>query len=361
VAYHSFIIALLVNGKTQKTCCKLRFLVLFVLKKKAILYYAAMIKLIIQISCYNEEDTLGITISSLPRKIPGVDIIETLIIDDGSSDKTVAVALSHGVDHLVRFPRNQGLAKAFMAGLEACLKAGADIIVNTDADNQYNADDIPKMIEPILSGEAEIVVGTRPIADIKHFSPSKKFLQKIGSWAVRLASRTDIPDVPSGFRAMSRKAAMRLNVFNEYTYTLETIIQAGQKNMAITSVPVRTNENLRPSRLIKSISGYIIKSITTIIRIFMTYRAFAFFAIPGAIIFSLGMLLSLRFLYFYFTTGGLGHIQSLILAALLLGTGFLLSVVGLIADLISVNRKLLEKIDWRVQQLGEDHQEKKNN
>jgi len=319
-----------------------------------------MTKLIIQIPCYNEEATLGTTLSSLPREIPGVNVVEWLIIDDGSTDRTVEVALAHGVDHVVRFLHNQGLAKVFMAGLEACLKAGADIIVNTDADNQYCSVDIPKLIEPILSGRAEIVVGARPIAEIKHFSLIKKYLQRLGSWVVRFASRTDIPDVPSGFRAMSRDAAMRLNVFNEYTYTLETIIQAGQKGMAIISVPIRTNEDLRPSRLVKSIPSYIKKSVLTIIRIFMTYRSFTFFAIPGVISFSLGILLGLRFLYFYLIGTGGGHIQSVILAALFLGVGFSLAVVGLIADLISVNRKLLEKLDWRVQKIEEDMRMKKH-
>ena len=312
-----------------------------------------MVKLIIQIPCYNEENSLDVTLSSLPSRISGIDIVERLIIDDGSTDRTVEVALSHGVEHIVRFPRHQGLAKAFMAGLDACLRAGADIIVNTDADNQYSADDIPKLIEPILSGKAELVVGARPIADIEHFSPLKKFLQKIGSWAVRLASRTDIPDVPSGFRAMSREAAMKLNVFNEYTYTLETIIQAGQKNMAISSVPVRTNKDLRPSRLVKSIPSYIRRSIITIVRIFMTYKPFEFFAFPGIIAFGVGMLLGLRFLYFYITSGGAGHIQSVILTALLMGIGSSLIVVGLVADLISVNRKLLEKLDYRLHQIEE--------
>jgi len=312
-----------------------------------------MVKLIIQIPCYNEENSLDVTLSSLPSRISGIDIVERLIIDDGSTDRTVEVALSHGVEHIVRFPRHQGLAKAFMAGLDACLRAGADIIVNTDADNQYSADDIPKLIEPILSGKAELVVGARPIADIEHFSPLKKFLQKIGSWAVRLARRTDIPDVPSGFRAMSREAAMKLNVFNEYTYTLETIIQAGQKNMAISSVPVRTNKDLRPSRLVKSIPSYIRRSIITIVRIFMTYKPFEFFAFPGIIAFGVGMLLGLRFLYFYITSGGAGHIQSVILTALLMGIGSSLIVVGLVADLISVNRKLLEKLDYRLHQIEE--------
>jgi glycosyltransferase involved in cell wall biosynthesis len=312
-----------------------------------------VVKLIIQIPCYNEENSLGVTLSALPSAIPGVDVVERLIIDDGSTDRTVEVALSHGVEHIVRFSRHQGLAKAFIAGLEASLKAGADIIVNTDADNQYSADDMPKLIEPILSGRAEIVVGSRSIADIEHFSPLKKFLQKMGSWAVRLASRTDIPDVPSGFRAISREAAMKLNVFNEYTYTLETVIQAGQKNMAITSVPVRTNEDLRPSRLVKSIPTYIRRSVITIIRIFMTYKSFEFFAYPGMIVFGLGLLLGLRFLCHYIASGGVGHVQSVILAALLMGIGSSLFVVGLVADLISVNRKLLEKLDWRVREIEE--------
>ncbi|MFQ5906973.1 MAG: glycosyltransferase family 2 protein, partial [bacterium] len=212
-----------------------------------------MAKLIIQIPCYNEEATLGVTLAALPREIPGVDIVEWLIIDDGSEDKTIEVAKAHGVDHIVRLSRHQGLAKAFVAGLEGSLKAGADIIVNTDADNQYCADDIPKLIGPIVTGEAEIVVGARPIAEIQHFSPLKKYLQRLGSWIVRVASKTRIPDAPSGFRAMSRHAAMQLHVFNEYTYTLETIIQAGQKGMAITSVPIKTNGYLRPSRLVKTI------------------------------------------------------------------------------------------------------------
>ncbi len=308
-------------------------------------------KVIIQIPCYNEETTLGVTLAALPRVLPGVDKVEWLIIDDGSNDRTVEVARQYGVDHVVRLPRNQGLAKGFIAGLDASLKAGADIIVNTDADNQYCADDIPKLIEPILKGEAEIVVGARPIDEIEHFSPAKKALQKLGSWVVRIASKTDIPDAPSGFRAISRKAAMQLNVFNEYTYTLETIIQAGQKNMAIVSVPIRTNGDLRPSRLVKSIPSYINRSILTIIRIFMTYKPFRFFVVPGIVFFMLGFIVGLRFLYHYLAGEGTGHIQSVVLAALLMGTGFFLGVTGLLADLISVNRKLLEKIDWRVRQL----------
>jgi glycosyltransferase involved in cell wall biosynthesis len=312
-----------------------------------------VVKLIIQIPCYNEENSIGVTLSSLPSAIPGVDVVERLIIDDGSTDRTVEVARSHGVEHVVRFPRNRGLARAFMAGLDASLRAGADIIVTMDADNAFDPGDIPGLIEPILSGKAEFVVGARPIATIQHFSPVKKLLQKMGSWAVRLASRTDIPDAPCGFRAISRAAAMNLNVFNEYTYTLETIIQAGQKNMAITSVPVRINKELRPSRLIRSIPSYIRRSIITIVRIFMTYKSFEFFAYPAMVAFGLGIVLVLRFIFLYLARVGGGHLQSIIAAALLIGLGALLLVVGLIADLVSVNRKLLEKLDWKMQQMEE--------
>ncbi len=310
-------------------------------------------KLIIQIPCYNEEETLSVTLSYLPRELNGISKIEWLVIDDGSTDNTVDVAKSYGVDHIVRHTKNLGLARAFSTGLDKCIELGADIIVNTDADNQYYAGDIPQLIEPILSGQAEMVVGARSISDIKHFSTAKRMLQRIGSWVVRFASRTDIPDAPSGFRAISLNAAMQLNVFNKYTYTLETIIQAGQKGITIVSVPIRTNEDLRPSRLLKSIPGYISRSIIIITRIFMTYQPFKFFAIPGVILFALGLLIGLRFVYFYFTSGGSGHIQSIILAALLLGIGFFLTVVGLLADLSAVNRKLLEKLDWRIRKIEE--------
>ena len=319
-----------------------------------------MTKLIIQIPCYNEEATLGITLSALPRHVSGVDTVEWLIIDDGSTDKTVEVAKAHGIDHVVSLSRHLGLASAFVAGLEASLAAGADIIVNADADNQYSADDIPHLIAPIVARRAEIVIGSRPISTTEHFSPLKKFLQGLGSWVVRIASKTDIPDAPSGFRAMSRAAAMQLHVFNEYTYTLETIIQAGQKGMVVTSVPIRTNEDLRPSRLFKSMPSYIQRQVLTILRVFMTYKPFRFFAVPGVILFGLGMLIGLRFLYFYLTKAGAGHVQSLILAALLMGMGFFLAIVGLLADLISVNRKLLEKVDWRAQKIEEGLRKERN-
>lgn len=308
-------------------------------------------KLIIQIPCYNEEESIALTLSRLPRELPGVDIIEWLLIDDGCTDRTVDVALEQGIDHLVRFNINQGLAKAFMAGLDASIEAGADIIVNTDADNQYNADDIIKLIEPILSGEAEFVVGARPISEIRHFSFVKKILQKVGSWVVRFVSKTKISDATSGFRAFSRDVAMRINIFSDYTYTLETIIQAGYKGILVSSVPIRTNDYQRPSRLITSTPVYISRSILTIIRIFITYRPFIFFMVAGLTSLSLGVIAGLRFLYYYLTGEGVGHIQSVIFSALLSGTGFFLIVVGMIADLNSVNRKLLEKMDWRVRKI----------
>ncbi len=316
-------------------------------------------KLIIQIPCYNEEATLGLTLSELPRKIPDVDTIEWLIINDGSLDRTVEVAKEHGVDHIVNFEHNQGLAKAFMAGIEASLKAGADIIVNTDADNQYCAEEIPKLIKPILLGQAEVVIGARPIRKIKHFSPTKKFLQKLGSWVVRLASNTDIPDAPSGFRAFSRNAAMQLNVFNEYTYTLETIIQAGQKGMAIASVPIRTNGYLRPSRLVKSIPSYIQRSILTIFRIFITYRPLRFFTILGGVPLTLGFLLCLRWLVLFFEDTSRARAPSLILAAILILIGFQLWMFGLVADLMAVNRKLLEDVQLRLRRSEVDGQKDK--
>jgi len=313
-----------------------------------------MTKLIIQIPCFNEEKNLPVTIRELPRQLEGIDEIEWLLIDDGSSDRSVDVAREMGVDHVVRLLRHQGLAKGFMAGIQACIGLGADIIVNTDADNQYCAADIGKLVQPILDGRADIVIGARPIDSIQHFSPIKKLFQKWGSWLVRKVSQTDIQDAPSGFRAFSREAAMRMHVFTEYTYTIETIIQVGQRGMAIMSVPVRTNADLRESRLIHSLPIYLAHSFNTIVRIFMTYRPLSFFMIPGGISFLIGVLLGLRFLYFYLVTRtSAGHTQSLILAAVLLILGGLLIIMGLIADLISVNRKLLENVDYRLQRLDE--------
>jgi glycosyltransferase involved in cell wall biosynthesis len=310
-------------------------------------------KLIIQIPCYNEESTLGITLESLPRALPGVDIVEWLVVDDGSQDCTVEVARQSGVDHVVRLPAHRGLARAFMAGLEGGIQAGADIIVNLDADNQYFAGDLPAMIAPILEGKADLVVGVRPISELGDYSPFKRFLHRIGTRAMRLASGAQIPDAPSGFRAMSREAAMRLNVFTSYTYTLETIIQAGRQGMAITCVPIRTNAPLRPSRLMRSVPAYVWKSLLTIVRLFVTYRPLRFFAALGLLSLTPGLLLGFRFLWFYFTAGGRGHIQSLILAGLLIGNGCLLLVISLVVDLIAVNRQFLERIDWRIKRLEE--------
>lgn len=311
-------------------------------------------KLIIQIPCFNEAETLAITLSALPRTVPGFETVEWLIIDDGSQDDTVNVARKNGAHHIVRHSRNQGLARAFMTGLDTCLRLGADVIVNTDADNQYNAGDIPKLTAPIVLHQADIVVGARPIETIEHFSLVKKLLQKLGSFVVRVASKTDIPDAPSGFRAMTRDAALRLNVFTTYTYTLETIIQAGQKNMSILAVPIQVNGDLRPSRLLKSIPSYIKKSISTIVRIFVVYRPFRFFMSIGLVLFGLGLLLGIRFLMLMLLDSSGGHVQSLILASILLGMGFQTMIIAFIADLMSVNRKLLEDVQYRIRKIELD-------
>lgn len=303
-------------------------------------------KLIIQIPCYNEAETLGIALRELPREVEGFDVVEWLIIDDGCTDGTVEVARANGVDHVVSHPRNLGLARGFMTGINACLENGADVIVNTDADNQYNAADIPALVGPILDNKADIVVGARPIAEIEHFSFIKKQLQKLGSWVVRKASKTDIPDAPSGFRAMSKNAAMQLNVFNAYTYTLETIIQAGQKNMAIMSVPVRVNEDLRPSRLVKSIPSYIKRSIVTIIRIFIVYKPFRFFASIATLLSVVGLLGLSRFLFFYAIGKGDGYIQSVVISGVLLSMGIQTFLTAFLADIISTNRRQLEELRY---------------
>ncbi|WP_394521600.1 glycosyl transferase [Pantoea sp. SGAir0184] len=308
-------------------------------------------KLIIQMPCFNEAETLEIALAALPRAVEGFDKVEWLIIDDGSTDNTVEVAKKCGVDHIVQHMGNKGLAVAFMSGIENCLKLGADVIINTDADNQYDASNIPDLVEPILAHRSEMVIGARPISTIEHFSPAKKMLQKLGSWVVRGASKTNIPDAPSGFRAISRNAAQKLMVFSEYTYTLETIIQAGQKDISICSVPVNVNEDLRPSRLVKSIPSYIQRSIFTIIRIFVIYRPFRFFLTIGLILMLCGLSISLRYLYFFITNSGEGHIQSLILSAVLLMMGFQTILVSFLADLLSANRKLLEDIRVKVNEM----------
>ena len=305
-------------------------------------------KLIIQIPCYNDAETLALTLADLPRKVDGFDQVEWLVINDGSTDNTVEVAKKSGVDHIISFSSNIGLARGFMAGVDACLRLRADVIVNTDADNQYDAKDIPTLVKPILEGKASYVVGARSIDQIAHFSLTKKKLQQLGSWVVRKASNTDIPDAPSGFRAMSKECAKQLNVYNDYTYTLETIIQAGQKNIPIVSVPVRTNADLRPSRLLSSIPAYIQKSISTIIRIFVVYKPFRFFMAISTALFISAFILGFRFLYFYFTGHGDGHVQSVILAGVLLGAGFQTWLIAFLADLLAVNRTLLEKIHYKM-------------
>lgn len=315
-------------------------------------------KLIIQMPCYNEEKTLEIALNDLPKKISGIDQIEYLIINDGSKDNTVEVAKRWGVHYVVNFKGNKGLAKGFMAGIDACLRNGADIIVNTDADNQYCGEDIEKLVRPILDGNADMVIGARPIDQTVHFSPLKKKLQHFGSWVVRKASQTSIPDAPSGFRAYSREAAMKLNVINEYTYTLETIVQAGREKMAVTSVPIRTNAELRPSRLFSSMFGYVKKSMLTIIRAFIMYKPLRFFTLVGLIPIILGMGLGIRFLIYYFEGFGEGHVQSLILASLLILVGVQTIVVGLQADIIAANRKILEDIQYHVRKLDYDNDKK---
>lgn len=318
-------------------------------------------KLIIQIPCYNEAETLEIALNALPKHIDGVDVIEYLIINDGSKDNTVEVARNWGVNYIVNFRNNKGLARGFMAGLDACLRNGADIIVNTDADNQYCGDDIEKLIQPILRGEAGMVVGERPIDQTEHFSPLKKKLQHLGSWVVRKASKTNIPDAPSGFRAYSRHTAMRMNVINEYTYTLETIVQAGRQKMAITSVPIRTNGELRPSRLFNSMFGYIKKSMLTIGRALMMYKPLYCFAWIAGIFGVIGVGVGIRFLVYYFTGSGAGHIQSLILASMFIIIAVLCGVIGLLGDVIAANRKLLEEIQFELRKMdyGPGHEELK--
>lgn len=306
-------------------------------------------KLIIQIPCLNEAATLETALATLPRAVAGFATVEWLVVDDGSTDGTAELARKYGVDHVVRHPVNRGLARAFMTGIDTALRHGADVIVNTDADNQYEAGDIPKLVKPILEHRADMVIGARPIAETEHFSWIKKKLQHFGSWAVRVASKTDVADAPSGFRAMTRETAMRLNVFNAYTYTLETIIQAGLSNLTVVSVPVRTNPDLRPSRLVKSIPNYVSRSLVTIVRVFVIYRPVALFLWLAALLVLAGIALGVRFLVFYYTGEGGGHVQSLVLAALCLILGGLSGMVGLVADLIATNRKLMEQINFRLQ------------
>ncbi|HUP64964.1 MAG TPA: glycosyltransferase family 2 protein [Thermoanaerobaculia bacterium] len=308
-------------------------------------------KLIIQIPAYNEEATIGETIAALPRKVPGFDFVEVLVIDDGSRDGTVEAARKAGADHVVRLSTNRGLSQTFLTGIDACLRLGADVIVNTDADHQYRAEDIPKLVAPVVTGKAEVVIGDRDIRNTPHMGPLKKGLQRIGSWAVGRAAGLDVPDVTSGFRAFSREAAYQINVFNPFTYTLETIIQAGHRNLSVQSVTVGTNPPTRPSRLYRGMSRYVRKSIVTIFRVYTIYRPLKTFVALGSILFLAGFALGVRYLYYFFAERAGGHVQSLILAAILLIIGFQTALIGLIADLIAVNRKLSEEVLIRMRKL----------
>jgi len=311
-------------------------------------------KLIIQIPCYNEAETLPDTIKDLPRSLPGIDTIEYLIIDDGSQDGTAEVARELGVDHVVRLGKNHGLAGAFKAGLDACIRLGADIIINTDADNQYVAADIPKLIEPILSGKAGLVIGDRRVATVETFSPVKRRLQTFGSFVVSKASGLEIPDATSGFRAMTRETAMRTNVLSNYSYTLETLIQAGNRNISVASVPVRTNPPKRPSRLMVGIWDYLTHSTITIIRAYAMYRAIRVFFGIGFFLLVIGGILAARYLVFFIQGQGAGHVQSVIVSAILIIVGFQTMLNGLLADLIASNRKMLEEIMLRMREIKFD-------
>lgn len=308
-------------------------------------------KLIIQIPCYNEAETLPQTIAALPRTLPGIDLIEYLVIDDGSHDETVAVAEAVGVHHIVHLPRNLGLAQAFAAGLEGSILHGADIIVNTDADNQYMADDIAQLVAPILAGRAQLVIGDRGVGSLEIFSTSKRLLQRLGSWVVSQAASTSIPDATSGFRALTRDTALRTLVLSNYSYTLETLIQAGVRRTAIEFVPIRTNLPTRPSRLMRNIPHFLTNSAMTIVRAYTMYRPLRVFTMLGSFSILCGTAIGLRFLYYYMTQGGTGKVQSLILAAVLLIVGFQIVMIGLVADLISANRKMIEESLHRLRRL----------
>ncbi len=305
-------------------------------------------KLIIQIPCLNEEQTLPETLKDLPKSLSGIDEIEVLIIDDGSTDRTVQFAREHGVHHVLSLTNNKGLAKAFIFGISQSLKLGADIIVNTDADNQYFGGDIEKLVQPILDKRADIVIGNRQVETISHFSPIKILLQKLGSWTVRQLSGTTIPDATSGFRAYSKEAALQMNVISDFTYTVETIISAGKKNLAIEHTPVRTNKKLRESRLFPSIQVYLRRTLVTMLKVYSMYRPLKLFTIAGGTIFLIGFAIGCRYLFFFFQGQTEGHIQSLILSAITLIVGFQIIMMGIAAELIAVNRQLLEDIQLRI-------------
>ena len=311
-----------------------------------------MTKLIIQIPCLNEAETLPATLADLPRSVPGIDVVEVLVIDDGSRDRTAEVAKAQGVAHVIRFRQRKGLAAAFIAGIDASLRRGADYIVNTDADNQYAGRDIARLLEPLLRGDADIVVGDRNIRDLAHMSWPRKLLQRLGSWTVRQVSATNVPDTTSGFRAYTREAALRMTIVSDFSYTLESLIQAGKQRMAVTHVPISTNPRTRPSRLFDSVLSYIKRSAATIVRIYTMYEPLKVFTYIGTTIFVAGFLISMRFLYYFlFTFESEGKVQSLILSAVLMIVGFQVVLIGLVADVISGMRKLLEDLLYRVRRM----------
>ncbi len=310
-----------------------------------------MSKLIIQIPCLNESGTLPETLRDLPKNIPGIDVIELLVIDDGSTDGTASVARQHGGHHVIRFKRNRGLAAAFTAGLDACLKHGADFIVNTDADNQYSGADVAKLLEPLVGGHADVTIGDRNISSLKHLPIIRRILQRLGSWVVRQVSSTNVPDSTSGFRAYTREAALSMTFVSEFSYTLESIIQTGKKRLAIAHVLIDTNPKTRESRLFKSVASYVKKSAATIIRVYAMYEPLKIFTYIGIVFFGTGFAISLRFLYFYLNNAGQGHLQSLILSAVLMIVGFQVLLIGLVADVISGNRKLIEDLVYRVRKM----------
>ena len=309
-------------------------------------------KLVIQIPCFNEAETLGRTVRDLPRELPGFTSVELLVIDDGSTDGTAKLARELGVDHVISLPRNRGLAAAFATGLSRALELGADVILNTDGDHQYRGDSIPALVEPILRGEADMVVGDRQVKRIAHFSGTKKLLQRLGSWAVRWVSGTEVIDATSGFRALSREAALRLTVFSTYTYTLDTIIQAGKKGLTVVSVPVETNDRLRESRLIRSIPRYVVRSAVTILRIFLMYEPLRVFTILSLVPGLLGGILLIRYLYFFSIGEGSGHIQSVVAGAALGILAFQVFLLGLLSDLIARNRRLIEDATLMLRRIG---------
>ena len=317
-------------------------------------------KLIIQIPCYNEAESLPATIQALPAAIDGIRSIEYLVIDDGSSDDTLNVARACGVHHIIQMPRHSGLAAAFAFGLESCLKRGADIIVNTDADNQYNGDDIQHLVAPILAGQADIVIGDRGVATLQAFSPLKRSLQRFGSWVISHTSGVNTPDATSGFRALTRTAAIETMVLSQYSYTLETLIQAGSRRLSVAFVPIRTNPTTRPSRLMNNIPHYLANSLVTILRAYTMYRPLRVFTILGSIVTLAGILIGMRYVYFILIGQSGGKVQSLILAAVLLIVGFQIFMIGLLADLISFNRKILEEILFRIRRSELDSQDNSN-